>query len=37
METAKKDALALRQSILKAAFEGRLVTEDPEDEPASAL
>src|SRR6516164_11584461 len=29
--------LALRQSILKAAFEGRLVPQDPADEPASAL
>jgi type I restriction enzyme, S subunit len=27
----------LRQSILKAAFEGRLVAQDPTDEPASAL
>ena len=27
----------LRQSILKAAFEGRLVSQDPADEPASAL
>ncbi len=28
---------ALRQSILKRAFEGRLVPQDPADEPASAL
>jgi type I restriction enzyme S subunit len=28
---------ALRQSILKQAFEGRLVEQDPDDEPASAL
>jgi type I restriction enzyme, S subunit len=28
---------ALRQAILKAAFEGRLVPQDPRDEPASAL
>jgi len=28
---------ALRQSILKAAFEGRLVSQDPDDEPASVL
>lgn len=27
----------LRQSILKAAFEGRLVAQDPSDEPAAAL
>jgi type I restriction enzyme, S subunit len=27
----------LRQSILKAAFEGRLVPQDPRDEPASVL
>lgn len=30
-------AAALRRSILKAAFEGRLVPQDPSDEPASAL
>lgn len=28
---------ALRQSILKDAFAGRLVPQDPNDEPASAL
>ena len=34
-EQAQTDAL--RQSILKAAFEGRLVPQDPTEEPASAL
>jgi type I restriction enzyme, S subunit len=32
-----RDTQALRQSILKAAFEGRLVPQDPTDEPASEL
>lgn len=32
-----KAAEALRQSILKAAFSGQLVPQDPRDEPASAL
>lgn len=32
-----QQAEALRQSILKKAFEGRLVPQDPNDEPASAL
>jgi type I restriction enzyme S subunit len=32
-----EQAEALRQSILKKAFEGRLVPQDPNDEPASAL
>ena len=32
-----KQAEALRQSILKKAFEGRLVPQDPNDEPASIL
>ena len=31
------DAARLKQSILKASFEGRLVPQDPADEPASAL
>lgn len=30
-------AAALRRSVLKAAFEGRLVPQDPSDEPASVL
>lgn len=34
---AKPHATALRQSILKAAFSGQLVPQDPRDEPASAL
>ena len=40
-EAAVEDSLAraerLRQSILKQAFSGRLVPQDPDDEPASAL
>jgi type I restriction enzyme S subunit len=32
-----KDRVALRQSVLKAAFEGCLVPQDPADEPASVL
>ncbi len=34
---ARPHATALRQSILKAAFSGQLVPQDPNDEPASAL
>ena len=34
---ALAQAAALRQSILKRAFAGRLVPQDPEDEPASVL
>jgi type I restriction enzyme S subunit len=33
----RTNGLALRQSILKAAFEGRLMPQDPADEPASVL
>ena len=36
-ETELKRSDALRQSILKDAFSGRLVPQDPDDEPASAL
>ena len=32
-----KEAERLRQSILKIAFEGRLVPQDPTDEPAEKL
>jgi len=37
VEAALARAARLRQSILKRAFEGRLVPQDPHDEPASAL
>lgn len=37
LDTEAADAARLKQSILKAAFEGRLVPQDPEDEPAAAL
>jgi type I restriction enzyme S subunit len=36
-ESARNQATALRQSVLKAAFEGRLVPRDLADEPASTL
>ena len=35
--TSLQQAEALRQSILKKAFSGQLVPQDPHDEPASAL
>lgn len=37
IDLSLKKAQALRQSILKKAFEGRLVPQDPKDEPASVL
>ena len=37
METNLKRVERLRQSILKQAFSGQLVPQDPDDEPASAL
>lgn len=37
LDAEAADAARLKQSILKAAFEGRLVPQDPAGEPASAL
>jgi len=37
LEAESTDSNKLRQSVLKAAFEGRLVSRDPTDEPASEL
>jgi type I restriction enzyme, S subunit len=37
LDAEAADAARLKQSILKSAFEGRLVPQDSADEPASAL
>jgi type I restriction enzyme S subunit len=37
LDAEAADAARLKQSILKAAFEGRLMPQDPADEPAGAL
>jgi type I restriction enzyme, S subunit len=37
VDMAGKDVFALRQSVLKSAFEGKLVAQDPRDEPADVM
>lgn len=37
LDAQARASKGLRQSVLKAAFEGRLAPQDPDDEPASAL
>ena len=37
IDQSLKQAERMRQSILKRAFEGKLVSQDPNDEPASVL
>ena len=37
VDAALVRSAGLRRSVLKAAFEGRLVPQDPSDEPASVL
>ncbi len=37
LELALKQSTAQRKNILRAAFSGQLVPQDPNDEPASAL
>ncbi len=37
LETSLKQSAAQRKNILKAAFSGQLVPQDPADEPASVL